>query len=550
MFRNVLRAEQHRGNQLGELMSFQRRLRAVLPTLVVTSSVLSLGLQSTSGAAVAKATPKHGGVVTISSNGASSLDPISPLWPTGSSYGFQIYGSLFDPTGTSGATLAPDLATGYKYSDGYKTLTVTLRKGVQFQDHTAFNAAAVAFNINRDASTVSNVSQYFTSLASVATPNKYTVVIHLNQPDTNMVYVLGDTNAAYIASPTAVQSEGANFGLKPIGAGPFEITNNNPLVEQDLAAWPGYFDSKQRYLAGLKYLNVGTDSNVIYNDLATNAIQSWTAIGVSAAPNVLAEAAGNSSLHLTRGADLVYTFLPINTNKAPFNNPLAREAVAYCTDRGSIAKDVQGGWANPTPIFAGTSEQYYPTQGGGSVSAKLAAANKLEPYQYSVAKGTALVSQIGGLSFTFNTTGGQTEVVATALEQEWAQCGIKASINLLTGSQPFADYATGNYQISTQINGGIFDPAIYVPLYSVPTAADDKFGFNSPTVTNLLDATNLASNPTALQGIWSRVWGTEDKLAVNIPVISGPNLYFTNKCLKNVGFIEAGQIFRSAYFAC
>ena len=37
---------------------------------------------------------------------------------------------------------------------------------------------------------------------------------------------------------------------------------------------------------------------------------------------------------------------------------------------------------------------------------------------------------------------------------------------------------------------------------------------------------------------------------VKLQQLSGPNLYFTNKCLKNVGFIEAGQIFRSAYFAC
>jgi ABC-type transport system substrate-binding protein len=219
-------------------------------------------------------------------------------------------------------------------------------------------------------------------------------------------------------------------------------------------------------------------------------------------------------------------------------------------NRTEIAKDIQGGWANASPIFAGTSEQYYPTQGNGSVSAKLAAANKLEPYQYNVAKGTALVKQIGGLNFTFNVLQGQTQVIATALEQQWAQCGITASQNVVSFSQVFADYATNNYQLSTQINGGIYDPAIYVPLYSVPTSIDDKYGFNSPTVTNLLDATNLASNPSALQSIWTRVWSTEDKLAVNIPVVSGDNLYFDNKCLKGLGFIEAGVIFKNAYFAC
>ena len=366
------------------------------------------------------------------------------------------------------------------------------------------------------------------------------------------MYILADTNAAYIASPTAVQSEGANFGLKPIGAGPFEITSNNPLVEQDLAAWPGYFDSKHRYLAGLKYLNVGTDSNVIYNDLATNAIQSWTAIGTSGAPNVLAEAA-NPSLHLTRGADLVYLFMPINTNKPPFNNPLAREALSYCMDRVSIAQDVQGGWANPTPILAGTSEQYYPGS-GGSVKNKLAAANKLEPYQYNVAKGSALVQQLGGLSFQFNTTAGQTQVVATALQQQWAQCGINATQQVLVligqGVQRTMRRATTRSPCRSAVASSTRRSTCRCTRCRRQLTTSSSYQQRDGHQLTGRHATNLASNQTALQNIWSRVWGTEDKLAVNIPIISGPNLYFTNKCLKNVGFIEAGQIFRSAYFAC
>jgi peptide/nickel transport system substrate-binding protein len=542
-------------NGIGGKVISKCQVRVVLPILMLFGSVLSLSIQATAGATSAHhataAGPKKGGIVTISSGGATSLDPVSPLWPTGSSYGFQIYGSLFDPGGTSGATLIPDLATGYTYSDGFKTLTVTLRHGVKFQDNTSFNSQAVAYNIMRDAGTTSNVSQYFTSLTSVTTPNKYTVVLHLAQPDTNMAYILADTNAAYIGSPSAIQSEGANFGLMPIGAGPFKLVSNNPTVEQDLVAWPGYYDAKHRYLSELKYLNVGTDANVVYNDLATNAIQSFTAIGISDPPNVLQEASSNSSITLTKGADLVYTFLVINTLKAPFNNPIAREAVAYCTDRGSIATDIQGGWANPTPILAGTSEQYYPDS-GGTVKGKLAAANKLEPYQYNVAMGTQLVKSLPGgtLNFTFNVLAGQTATIATALAQQWALCGINATQNIVQFGQAFAAYATGNYQISTQISGGIYDPAIYVPLYSVPTAADDKYGFNSPTVTNLLTATNFDANPALLQSDWTRIWSTEDKLAVNIPVISGDNLYFNSKCLKGLGFIEAGVIFKNAYYTC
>jgi hypothetical protein len=53
-----------------------------------------------------------------------------------------------------------------------------------------------------------------------------------------------------------------------------------------------------------------------------------------------------------------------------------------------------------------------------------------------------------------------------------------------------------------------------------------------------------------LTGIWSRIWGGEDKLAVNIPILSADNYYVDNKCLKGLGFIEAGVIFKSAYYTC
>jgi peptide/nickel transport system substrate-binding protein len=543
--RRVTPGRKARKKQGGNYVLKHRRLGVVLATAGVTWSI---GMAGVAPRLAAAATPQQGGVVTIESTGATSLDPISPVWPTGSSYGYQIYGSLFDPTGTSGATLAPDLATGYKYSDNYKTLTVTLRQGVKFQDGTPFNAAAVKFNLERDAGNTSNVSQYFTDLSSVTTPSSDTVAIHLSQPNPSMALVLADTNAGFIVSPTAVKKEGAKFGLFPIGAGAFKVTSNNPNQLQVLSAWNGYYDQKHRYLKELKYLNTGNDANVTYNDLASGAIQSFTAIGVSDPPSVLSEAAQNKNISLVRGSDLVYTFLPINTHKAPFNNQLAREAIDYCTDRQQIAKDIQGGWAYPAPILAGASEQYYP--GSGSEAAKRNTANSLLPYQYNLKKGTALVKKLGGLSFQFNILQGQTQVIATALAQQWAQCGIKATQNIVGFGQVFQDYATGNYQISTQISGGIFDPAIYVPLYSVPSAADDKFGFNSPKITQLLQNANTDSGDTTLNKVWSQIWGTEDQLAVNIPIVSGENLYFDNKCLQGLSFIEAGVAFRNAYYTC
>ena len=286
-------------------MKKHRRIGAALITAGLVASVCLTGLQAASSATTHKATPaiKHGGTVIIVSTGATSLDPISPLWPTGSSYGYQIFGALFDPTGTAGATLAPDLATGYAYSNGYKTLTITLRSGVKFQDGTPFNAQAVKYNIERDAGTSSDVSQYFTDLTSVTTPSKYTVAIHLSNPDTNLATVLADTNATYIVSPAAVESEGATqFGLFPIGAGPFKVTTNN-ATEQVLTSWKGYYAVEDPVpQSALEYLNDGTNPTTAYQALASGAVQSFSMIGLADPPQVLQEAESNPSLTTVKGA--------------------------------------------------------------------------------------------------------------------------------------------------------------------------------------------------------------------------------------------------------
>src|SRR5476649_2929599 len=46
--------------------------------------------------------------------------------------------------------LVPMLATAWQWTDEGRTLTLTLRDKVRFQDGTAFDAAAVKFNLDRE----------------------------------------------------------------------------------------------------------------------------------------------------------------------------------------------------------------------------------------------------------------------------------------------------------------------------------------------------------------------------------------------------------------
>ena len=64
-----------------------------------------------------------------------------------------------------------------------------------------------------------------------------------------------------------------------------------PCVENEqvhVASWPGYFDGKHRYISTLEYLYTGTNPSVTVADLMNNSIQSYTTIGVSGTPALLA----------------------------------------------------------------------------------------------------------------------------------------------------------------------------------------------------------------------------------------------------------------------
>jgi Bacterial extracellular solute-binding proteins, family 5 Middle len=132
------------------------------------------------------APPKMGGQLTVADPLApSSLDPIA-----GSSGGDQmslypIFDRLvnFDPK-----TLEPQpgLARSWQYPDP-KTLVLTLRDGVKFQDGTPFDAEAVKASLDRArAKGVSVVASDLSMIDSIEATGPLEVTVHLNRPDASL----------------------------------------------------------------------------------------------------------------------------------------------------------------------------------------------------------------------------------------------------------------------------------------------------------------------------------------------------------------------------
>lgn len=170
-----------------------------------SSSSSSAASSSSTASAQPTSAPKAGGsLVALESAGYSGdwptgLDPATNV--NGAANQDQmnaIFGDLWELT--SAGQLSPDFATGYSFSNGGKTVTITLRPGLKFSDGTPLNAQAIVFNWKRDLATPCTCKPTNFVVKSITAPSATTVVTNLAAPDGAFVNQLQDSNFSWIAS--------------------------------------------------------------------------------------------------------------------------------------------------------------------------------------------------------------------------------------------------------------------------------------------------------------------------------------------------------------
>jgi len=491
------------------------------------------------GGGGASGTPKAGGSITVGGLLTQLLDPGQAGYSAQSGpIDAQIFGTLFLPPATPTGPIQPNLATGYAYSDGNKVLTITLRQGVKFSDGSPMDVSAVLWNLNRYNTPASLNHQYFTAVSSIkAGPAPNTVQVTFKQPYTLLPTALASTAAGYMGSPTSFKQLGASkFALQPVGAGPFKVASVNPGNKLVLTKSADYWDAKDVYLNQVTYLATGTDSSS-YVDLQSGAIQSYQFPGTSITATVVSEALNNPSLSVAKTPSTFYSIMPIDTFKAPFDNVAARQALAYCTDRQSITQNVTMGLTQPAYILSGAQSSYLPDG--------VSTAKSLNPLPYDPAKGTALVKQLGGLSFTLIE---QTPSdIVTALQQQWAQCGIHANISILNSY--LTSIENGTYQIAyTTVPNLSFNPLLWT-TYQNRLTPQGKFGFSDAQITSMIDQAKTLTDATQLQNLWHQIWTREAQLVVDLPILTAPNYIANAKCLQGVQS-DLGAQYTHAYLSC
>jgi peptide/nickel transport system substrate-binding protein len=232
----------------------------------------------------------------------------------------------------SNGSVTPMLATSWKVSNGGKTYTFQIRKGVEFSDGTPLNAAAVVDNFKSwftpnpatyNGYAESEIGNFYQD--AVAT-GPYTVQINLKSPYYYLPSVL--SQYALGIQSTAAIAEGATKDCQdPIGTGPFQVVKWNHGVDVILKKNPNYWQKGLPYVNGIVWKFVDDDTtryaslqsgenDVVYNIPAPD----WSSALTS--DQVLRYNTGGTPFRLI-----------LATKWGPFANVLVRKAFGYAMNR-------------------------------------------------------------------------------------------------------------------------------------------------------------------------------------------------------------------------
>jgi peptide/nickel transport system substrate-binding protein len=416
------------------------------------------------------ATPHRGGTLTVGVD--SDFVTLSPAMSS-ALIDRQVFINIFDPLlkFNQHMQVEPNLVTHWTISDNGLVYTLYLRHGVQFQDGTPFNAQAIIYNWEWEMNPA-NASPRLSNLkpiASLKAPNPYELIVTLKAPFAPFLDVLAG-RAGMISSPTAMKKWGSQYGLHPVGTGPFEfvqwIKNDHLILQRN----PHYWQKGQPYLNKIIYIPI-TNPVQEYQALETGEVQLVDGV----AYQEMSSLKSDPLLHWAEKPGMGYADIELNTTQAPFNNVHNREAVNYAVDRQALIKLIYFGYAQPA------YSQVSPSSWAYDPSIKIPYSDQLARQQLKLAGNPK--------GFSFTLLGDNDPVTLEemqALQSQLAKVGITVKIEPVDFTTLLTDAINGNFQADILGWSGRADPDQNMYAFDTTGGSFNDPRYSNPEVDKLL----------------------------------------------------------------
>jgi peptide/nickel transport system substrate-binding protein len=422
------------------------------------------------GSSHAAATPQHGGSITIARiEDSQSFDKTTVFQNESIWLAEQIMEPLYTVT-ADGKSEKPWLATGYKVSNGGKTYTFTLRKGVKFSNGQPMTSADVKFSLDDARAQSKGWGFLDTAIKNITAPSPDTVAVHLKYKWAPFLADIALFANGIIPNHFAGQTRKA-FYNHPIGTGPFMWDKRVVGQSVTFKRNPFYWQKGKPYLDSVTWTYV-TDENTRALQLQGNQIQ------VDEFPpfNSISKLQHTNGVTMSLFPSTRTDYLDMNEQYAPLADVHVRRAISYAIDRQAIVKSVLFGFGKPANSFLPPQVPFYSPNAGG-LQFNMAKA-KAEMAKSKYPKGFKVSMLVGA--------GAQVEsAMGQIMQNQLKQLGIDVSFKQQDTSTEFQNIQKQNYQLAFSYwTMDIADPDELVTFAVDPAGGAHSFysDYNNPTV--------------------------------------------------------------------
>ncbi|OZI23683.1 ABC transporter substrate-binding protein [Bordetella genomosp. 9] len=410
------------------------------------------------------------------------------------------------------------LAESWKQIDD-KTLEFKLRKGVKFHNGESFDADSVVYTLNfvadpRNKATTQQNVQWIDRVEKI---DQYTVRIHTKEPFPAAKEYLATTVAIHPAVYYK-QVGPAGMNAKPVGSGPYKVTDYQPGKSITLERNADYFKDSPKPQPKI--------GKVVIRFIPDRQTQMAEVISgqedfIMSVPKDQAEQlASMPNLQAVSGNTMRIVFMQMNTlpnTPAPqLKDERVRKAIAMSIDREAIIKNIVGGDAKILNTIC-TPSQVGCTDKGATI------------YQYDPAQAKKLLAEAGypngfDIDIVAYRERNQTEAIINYLRA----VGIRAKLNFLQYAAMRDMIRAGKASLTHQTWGSnlVNDTSASTPVYFAFGSDDIN---RDERVKQLLDDADRTIDPAKRDATYQEALARISSQAYAVPLWSLPVYYVASQ---------------------
>jgi peptide/nickel transport system substrate-binding protein len=392
--------------------------------------------------------------------------------------------------------LRPWLATSWEQPDAL-TWVFHLRDGVRFHDGRPLEAADVVYTIESliDGSLVTAKGGNFAAVDRAEARDRLTVVVKMKRPDAGLLFNMSDGLFGVVP-----RGSGKDFGLRPVGSGPFKfvsaVQDKEVIVERNHDYWADRVEALPSLAAGAQ--RIEQIRFTVVPDTITSALELQKG-SADLASNVVTldmvhELERRPNLKVEPGVGSLVVYVTFNVTDPLLKDKRVRQAVACAIDRQPIVDAILRGQARLANTLLPVGHWAAATD------------SELAEYPHDVSRAQRLLGEAGfpagkdgmRMRLTMKTsTDETTRLMAAVLQQQLRAAGIQLEIRSTEFGTFYADVTKGAFQIyALRWIGSNEDPDIFRYAYgtnSMPPKGGNRGHYSNARLDALLAEASASS---------------------------------------------------------